>query len=90
MSNKGQSRKASMLEAFINVAIGYGIALLSQAVIFPLFDIHISTGQSMQIALAFTLVSIVRSYALRRMFNWWHTRNSEATGTWSGSKRQRN
>lgn len=79
---QGQSRKASMLEAFFNVAVGYCIAVLAQAIIFPLFDIHISTGKSMQIALAFTFVSIVRSYALRRFFNWVQLQG------WTGFKRQ--
>ena len=35
-----QSKKGSLLEAFINVAIGYGVAVASQIVIFPLFRVH--------------------------------------------------
>lgn len=76
MRNTGQSRKASLLEAIINVLIGYGIAVASQSVIFPLFGIHVSIQESMAIALAFTGVSIVRSYALRRAFNWVHVRKT--------------
>ena len=66
-----QSKKGSLLEAFINVAIGYGVAVASQIVIFPLFGVHISIGENMAIGGFFTVVSIVRSYALRRLFNWW-------------------
>lgn len=66
-----QSKKGSLLEAFINVAIGYGVAVASQIVIFPLFDVHISVAENMAIGGFFTGVSIVRSYALRRLFNWW-------------------
>lgn len=66
-----QSRKGSLLEAFINVAIGYGVAVASQIVIFPLFGVYISIAENMAIGGFFTVVSIVRSYALRRLFNWW-------------------
>ena len=66
-----QSKKGSLLEAFINVAIGYGVAVASQIVIFPLFGVNISIAENMAIGGFFTVVSIVRSYALRRIFNWW-------------------
>ena len=71
-----QSRTHSMLEALINVVVGYGIALAAQMVIFPLFGIHISLQDNIVIGLLFTVVSIVRSYALRRLFNRWHRRNA--------------
>ena len=44
-----QSKKGSLLEAFINVAIGYGVAVASQIVIFPLFGINISIAENMAI-----------------------------------------
>lgn len=72
----GQSRKASLAEVVINVLLGYAIAVASQSVIFPLFGIHVSIQESMVIALAFTGVSIVRSYVLRRLFNHLHVRRS--------------
>jgi hypothetical protein len=71
-----QSRKHSMLEALVNVLIGYGIALAAQMMIFPLFGIHVSLQDNIVIGLLFTVVSIVRSYALRRMFNRWHRRQA--------------
>ena len=36
-----QTRWQSFFESCINVAIGYGVALMSQILIFPLFGIHI-------------------------------------------------
>lgn len=74
MPTAGQSRKASLAEAVTNVLLGYGIAVASQSIIFPLFGIHVSLQESMAIALAFTGVSIVRSYVLRRVFNQLHLR----------------
>lgn len=65
----GQSHKHSLYESLINVSIGYVIAIGSQMVILPLYDIHIPTEQNFTMALMFTLISLVRSYILRRWFN---------------------
>lgn len=58
-----------MIEVVINVVIGYWIAIFSQIVIFPRFDIHIQPSENFQIALWFTGISLVRSYIIRRWFN---------------------
>lgn len=68
----GQTRLQSLGEAIVNVAIGYGIALAAQLVVFPLYGMKPSLADNLQIGAAFTVVSIVRSFALRRLFNWWH------------------
>ncbi len=67
-AQKKQSRKASLAESLLNVAIGYGIALLSQIVVFPWFGIDVSLSQNIAIGLIFTVISIVRSFVLRRFF----------------------
>ena len=72
----GQPKRWSMVESLLNVAIGYFVALSTQLIVFPLFGIHISVQDNLGIGLVFTVVSIVRSYSLRRMFNWIHTRNA--------------
>ena len=64
-----QSKSMSMVETCANVAIGYGVALASQLVIFPMFDIHISLADNLAIGAWFTVISIVRGYAVRRFFN---------------------
>lgn len=74
MTRIGQSKKHSFLESLLNVAVGYGVAILSQIVIFPWFGIHIPIRDNLLIGVLFTMVSIVRSYALRRAFNWWSLR----------------
>ena len=58
----------SFVEAVTNVVIGYGVAVLVQIAIFPAFGIEISIGEKLAIGLVFTGVSIIRSYALRRVF----------------------
>ena len=64
-----QSRKHSAIESVANVAIGYGIAVLAQIVIFPVFNIHIPLSDNLLIGVFFTIVSLIRSYCLRRLFN---------------------
>lgn len=68
---RGQSKTASAIEAVVNVVVGYGVAVAAQALIFPLFNIHVSTGEHLVIGGLFTVVSLVRSYTLRRIFNYW-------------------
>lgn len=65
-----QSRRMSLLESTFNIAIGYLVALMTQLVVFPLLDIEVSINQNILIGIIFTVVSLIRSYALRRFFNW--------------------
>lgn len=64
-----QSKLSSAAESVANVAVGYSVAMITQAMVFPLFGLHASTAAHAGIALIFTAVSLVRSYALRRLFN---------------------
>ena len=63
-----QTRKHSAIETFSNVLIGYFVALASQLAIFPLFGIHVHFRDNILIGLYFTVISIIRSYCLRRWF----------------------
>ncbi len=67
-----QSRLGSFLESLANVAIGYGVAVGAQLAIFPLFGVVIPLSSNLAIGIIFTLVSLVRSYLLRRLFNYLH------------------
>lgn len=64
-----QPRLMSAAEAVANVAVGYGVAVLAQIAIFPAFDIAVALGDHLAIGAAFTVVSLARSYAIRRLFN---------------------
>ena len=68
-----QSRRYSILESLMNVAIGYGVALMSQLLVFPMFDIHVPLRSNIGIGLWFTAISILRSYIVRR----WFTKRTE-------------
>lgn len=58
----------SLVEAVANVVVGYGVAVATQMLIFPIFGLHATLAQNLTIGLVFTVVSIVRSFALRRLF----------------------
>ena len=64
-----QSRLESIIEVLLNSLIGYAVALVSQLIIFPLVGIDVSLQTNLIIGLYFTVVSIARSYILRRFFN---------------------
>lgn len=64
-----QTRLGSLIESAMNIVIGYGVAILSQLAIFPLFGIHIPLSDNLLIGLWFTAISLVRSYVIRRWFN---------------------
>ena len=57
-----------MAESITNVLIGYFVALASQMAIFPMFGVYLPFRDNILIGLYFTVISIVRSYMLRRYF----------------------
>lgn len=65
-----QSKKMSLIETLSSVAIGYIISLAAQMIIFPIFEIEVSLTDNLLIGLFFTVVSIIRGYYIRRLFNW--------------------
>ncbi|WP_412842093.1 hypothetical protein [Cereibacter johrii] len=63
-----QSRIMSLVESVANVIVGYGVAVVTQILIFPVFGLHTTLAQNLKIGAVFTVVSIARSYVLRRLF----------------------
>lgn len=63
-----QSRRMSLVEAVGNVIVGYGVAVITQILIFPIFGLHTTLAQNLKMGAVFTVVSILRSYVLRRLF----------------------
>ena len=64
-----QTKTSSAIESLINVVIGYSVAIMSQLLIFPFFGIHVGIQTNLAIGGWFTLVSLIRSYVIRRWFN---------------------
>ena len=66
-----QSRAMSLVESVANVVVGYGVAVVAQILIFPVFGLHTSLTVNLKMAAIFSFVSIARSFALRRLFERW-------------------
>lgn len=65
-----QSRTDSFMEAMVNVVIGLVISTIANHIILPAtLGVTPTLGQNVLIGVAFTIISLVRSYALRRLFN---------------------
>ncbi len=71
-----QSRLMSLVESVANVIVGYGVAVVTQILIFPVFGLHTTLVQNLKMGAVFTVVSIARSYVLRRLFEAIRTRYS--------------
>lgn len=67
-----QTKRQSLLEAIANILIGMGVAFAGQLIVFPALGIAVRLDQNVAITIAFTAISLCRSYALRRLFNRWH------------------
>ncbi|MGS4948275.1 DUF7220 family protein, partial [Meridianimarinicoccus sp. RP-17] len=68
----------SLVEAIANVAVGYGVAVVTQILIFPVFGLHTTLAQNLKMGAVFTVVSIARSFALRRLFEAIRIRESKS------------
>lgn len=66
----GQTRRGSLLESLVNIVVGYSINFTANLLIFPLFGWHISPRENLTLGVIYTGISLVRSYGLRRLFNW--------------------
>lgn len=64
-----QIRSHSVFEAVSNVVVGYGVNYTANMLIFPLFGWSISHSQNLALGILYTAISLVRSYALRRIWN---------------------
>ena len=66
-----QSRRQSLIETITNVVVGYALAVLTQIVVFPWFGLKVSLNDNLAIGALFVMISLLRSYALRRLFERW-------------------
>ena len=64
-----QTKLGSFIEAWVNVLIGFTINYIANLLIFPLFNFHITLLENFYMGLIYTLISVVRSYCIRRWFN---------------------
>ena len=69
-----QSRMMSFAESLANVAVGFLVGLATQVILFPRVGLVVTVGDNLLIAAVFTVVSMLRSFTLRRLFECIRTR----------------
>ena len=68
-----QSRTMSLVESVANVIVGYGVAVITQILIFPIFGLHTTLAHNLNLGAIFSFVCLARSFALRRLFERWRS-----------------
>ena len=64
-----QSKKQSFIESLTSTTIGIIIGIVLNLTILPIFGYPVSLSDSLWISVIFTVISIIRSYIIRRWFN---------------------
>ena len=65
-----QTKLGSIAEAWANIAVGFGINFTANLLILPLFGFKgLTIRNNFVIGIIYTVISLVRSYVLRRWFN---------------------
>jgi ABC-type spermidine/putrescine transport system permease subunit I len=72
-----QPNHHSIAEAVANTASGMIVSFVAAYYVFPMVGVAINAGQNAVLTVVFTLISLIRTYAFRRLFNrlhqqgWW-------------------
>ena len=68
-----QSRLMSLVESIANVAVGYGVAVVTQILIFPVFGLHTTLAQNLKMGAIFTLLCRARHNTVKTapIFRFW-------------------
>ena len=65
-----QTKLGSLIEVSINIFIGFWINFFANILILPMFGFHSLTIQNnLIIGIIYTVISVIRSYVIRRWFN---------------------
>ena len=63
-----QSKLMSLIETLSSIAVGFAVSLALGAIVYPMYGHSFSLMENINITLIFTFASIVRGYAMRRLF----------------------
>ena len=64
-----QSKTYSFYESIANTAIGFAVNYVANLAILPLFGLHLSHSSQLLMTSIFTVISVLRGYVVRRLFN---------------------
>ena len=72
-----QTRLGSLIEALFNIVVGFSINFAANLWLIPMFvtgndglPAHVDMLANWWMGCAFTVISLIRSYSLRRLFNY--------------------
>lgn len=64
-----QTKRQSLIESLANVALGYLVTLAASPLIYWICEVEINPAKMGAVTFAFTILSVIRSYAVRRLFD---------------------
>ena len=64
-----QSNLDSLIEALLSTFIGFIVSFTANLILMPMLGIPVSLSQNFILTVAFTFVSVARSYLVRRFAN---------------------
>jgi len=65
----GQSPRSAIIEAWINIGLGFGVNFVANVWLLPLVGAHFTHAENFALGWVYTAISIVRTYTIRRWFN---------------------
>lgn len=68
-AGRGQSRRSAIIEAWVNILVGFTINYFMNLALLPLVGAQLSLSENFMLGWVFTAASIVRQYVIRRWFN---------------------
>ena len=63
-----QGKKGSLVESIIQVLSGWGVAIITQLIVYPLMGLEVSIVQNINLSLIFIVVGFIKQYYVRRLF----------------------
>ena len=70
-----QTKMQSLVEAITNIVVGFVLSVVVWQFLARYYGYDMPLSRNLEITCVFTVVSLVRSYFMRRGFNWLHRLN---------------
>ena len=70
-----QTKRMSLIETFTSLIVGLVISYAMAYTVLPIWGFEANTGSATSVTFIYTIVSVIRSYVIRRSFNFWYVRS---------------
>lgn len=65
----GQTPRGAIMEAWTNIVVGFSVNYCANFLLLPLVGVQVNAADNFMLGWCYTAISIIRSYAIRRWFN---------------------